>query len=126
MRVIKHGQAALELVPVFINGHGPYTFLLDTGSSTSSVTSKLATELKLPKTGSTARIDGVLQSKKVPLVKIAGWKVGHVVLTPEKVPVLNSSPAAGSVAGLLGSDELSRFAAVTENFQHHQLRLSSR
>lgn len=123
MTVVKSGSTALEIVPVYVDGHGPYRFLLDTGSSISSVTSRLATALHLPRTGSTALIKGVVKSQQVPIVAIRAWKLGHVLLTPEKVAVLNSS-GSGSVAGLLGSDELSRFSSVTEDFQHGKLLLT--
>ena len=109
---------------MFVDGHGPYPFLLDTGSSVSSVSKKLATQLNLPCTGNTAVISGVVTSKKVPVVTIRAWKVGHVLLTPDKVAVLSSPPGTNSVAGLLGSDELGHFGAVTEDFQHHQLLLA--
>jgi hypothetical protein len=125
MTVVRNGQSTLETVPVYIDGHGPYPFLLDTGSSVSSVSGRLVTMLHLPKTGGHARISGVASSEKVSIVRIKSWKVGHVSLTPEKVAVLSSSPTSGSVMGLLGSDELGRFAAVTEDFQSHQLRLAS-
>lgn len=125
MTVIRHGQATAETVPVYINGHGPYTFLLDTGSTVSSINSKLEAKLHLPKTGNKAQIKGVVNSKKVPVVTIKGWKVGQVSLTPEKVAVLQSSPTSGSIMGLLGSDELGRFSSVTVNFQRQQLRLTS-
>lgn len=125
MTVVRNGQSTLETVPVYVDGHGPYKFLLDTGSSVSSVSSKLVTMLHLPKTGNHARIKGVSSSEKVSIATIRSWKVGHVSLTPEKVAVLTSTPSSGSVMGLLGSDELGRFAAVTEDFQSHQLRLTS-
>lgn len=123
MTVIRHGQATAETVPVYVNGHGPYTFLLDTGSTVSSINSKLEATLHLPKTGNKAQIKGVVTSKQVPIVTIKGWKVGQVPLTPENVAVLQSSPTSGSVMGLLGSDELGRFSSVTVDFQRHQLRL---
>lgn len=125
MTVIRNGQSTVETVPVYVDGHGPYAFLLDTGSSVSSVSGRLVTALHLPKTGNHAQIKDVAASKKVSIVRIRSWKVGHVSLTPEKVAVLSSSSTSGSVMGLLGSDELSHFAAVTENFQHGQLRLTS-
>jgi predicted aspartyl protease len=125
MTVVRNGQSTVEIVPVYVDGHGPYRFLLDTGSSVSSVSSRLAKALNLPKTGNHARISGVTSSEKVSIVSIKPWKVGQVTLVPEQVAVVNSSSASGSVMGLLGSDELSRFSAVTENFQHRQLRLTS-
>jgi len=124
MTVIRSGRSAMEIVPVTIDGHGPYRFMLDTGSSVSSVTSQLAAMLHLPRTGAKAVIKGVVGSQKVPVVAIAGWKVGNTVLTPAKVAVLGSASGPNPVLGLLGSDELSRFGSVTEDFQDHQLLLA--
>jgi len=39
---------AAILVPVKINGQGPYTFVLDTGATFTCIDQKLANELKLP------------------------------------------------------------------------------
>lgn len=124
MTVVRNGPGTLEIVPVFVNGRGPYRFLLDTGSSTSSVSGKLASTLHLPRTGGTAQIRGVVKGQKVPIVAIRGWKVGDVALTPDNVAVLSPPSGTGSVAGLLGSDELRHFSAVTVDFRHHQLRLA--
>lgn len=124
MAVIRQGTSAMETVPVFIDGHGPYRFMLDTGSSVSSVTSQLATMLHLPRTGAKAVIKGVVGSQKVPVVSITAWKVGDTALTPDKVAVLGSASGPHPVLGLLGSDELSSFGSVTEDFQHHQLLLA--
>ena len=125
IKVVRHGESALELVPVFIGGHGPYTFVLDTGSSVSSVSKQLATVLHLPLTGASSTISGVVKSKKVPVASIRAWKMGNVPLAPERVAVLNGSlPGGTRVKGLLGSDELSRFGTVTLDFAHDQLRLT--
>lgn len=122
--VVRHGRAVLELVPVFVDGHGPYMFILDTGSSISSVSGKLATALNLPQTGRSTTISGVVTSTNVPIVSIRTWKLGRVALVPDKVAVVSGSPTTGSAVGLLGSDELSRFSSVVLDFAHSQLRLT--
>ena len=53
IKVVTHSQATLALVPVYVDGQGPYTFLPDTGSSISSVSRQLAAQLRLHHTGST-------------------------------------------------------------------------
>jgi hypothetical protein len=124
MAVISYGQSQVELVPVYVNGHGPYAFLLDTGSSISSVSRQLAAGLSLPRTGKVARIDGVATTSRVPLVSITDWRLGRYRLAPEAVAALNMPGSADSVAGLLGSDELRRFGEVTIDFRHLRLRLA--
>jgi len=51
IKVVKHGKQVIALVPVTINGHGPYTFALDTGASQSLVDSQVARELRVKPTG---------------------------------------------------------------------------
>ena len=48
LKVLRHGKQVIALVPVTINGHGPYTFALDTGASQSLVDSSVAKELRVP------------------------------------------------------------------------------
>jgi predicted aspartyl protease len=124
MAVIPYGQSQVELVPVYVNGHGPYAFLLDTGSSISSVSRQLAAGLSLPRTGKMARISGVAATSRAPLVSITDWRLGRYRLTPEVVAALNLPGGADSVAGLLGSDELRRFGEVTIDFRHLRLQLA--
>ena len=56
MKVLAHGRATAEVVPVYVNGHGPFSFLLDPGSTVSSVSRQLASRLGLHQTGSTTKI----------------------------------------------------------------------
>src|SRR6202020_3359569 len=44
-------RAAMALVPVYIDGHGPYPFAVDTGASTSLVSRAIVKKLKLPEQG---------------------------------------------------------------------------
>jgi len=99
-------------------------FLLDSGSTLSSVSRQLASRLDLPRTGSTTKIRGVVTSSDRPLVTIRSWKLGRYSLVPEQVVVLDLSKTAGSAAGLLGSDELRHFGAVTIDFRHRRLDLA--
>ena len=124
MVVISHGQSQVELVPVYVDGRGPYAFLLDTGSSISSVSRQLAAGLSLPQTGKVAQINGVATTSRVPLVSITDWRLGRYRLAPETVAALNIPGSPRSVAGLLGSDELRRFGAVTIDFRHLRLQLA--
>jgi len=124
MAVVSYGQSQVELVPVYVNGHGPYAFLLDTGSSISSVSRQLAAGLSLPRTGKIARIDGVATTSRAPLVSITDWRLGRYRLAPEAVAALNIPGNADSVAGLLGSDELRRFGEVTIDFRNLRLQLA--
>src|SRR3954453_17953934 len=80
LNIVKRGKAVLALVPVTINGKGPFTFALDTGASRSLIDSRAARRLAAPKKGSAGKIAGVNGVKKAALVKIEAWRVGQIKL----------------------------------------------
>ncbi|MCO5966996.1 retropepsin-like aspartic protease [Actinoallomurus soli] len=118
MRVIHSGDGTLLFVPVRVNGMGPYDFVLDTGSSNSSVDRSLVRRLRLPRTGQEHRVQGVTGSGVVPIVKIRRWTIGGVPLRATSLAVVDLGMG---VAGLLGSDELRHFSSVTLDFQHDRI-----
>lgn len=128
MKVVKSGKEVLALVPVRIDGHGPFLFALDTGASVSMVDSQVAHELGTPKVGPKEKIAGVAAVTKANLVRVAHWSVGGVRLPATTVVEANLpfGNANGGVQGLLGSDMLSRFDVVTINYANGTLRLHRR
>ena len=123
---VLQGQArsTVALVPVRINGSGPYTFALDTGASESLVDKALARKLDLKKVGTARNVSGIRSSGPATVYQVSSWKVGQLKLPPNKV---FSTDLAGSrplhLDGLLGSDLLSRFASVTIDYQSERLVL---
>jgi predicted aspartyl protease len=124
IKVVVHGKSTAELVPVYIDGKGPYTFLLDTGSTVSSISKGLASKLHLAKSGSTTNVHGVTGSSSVSQARLTHWKLGTAALEPDTVSELNLAKTSGGVAGLLGSDELRHFGSVTIDFARLRLRLA--
>jgi predicted aspartyl protease len=125
IQVINTQGETMVLVPVRVNGHGPYDFVLDTGASSSTVSRSLVRRLRLPRTGSTAHVRGVAGATVVPLVTVGRWTVGGQRLHGRSLPVidLGGDFGAGQVSGLLGSDELRRFGAVRLDYKHERLVL---
>jgi hypothetical protein len=128
LKVLKHGHQVIALVPVTINGHGPYTFALDTGASQSLVDSQVARELRVKKTGSTHPVAGITNVTKVHTIVVRDWRVGKVRLPATTVVEANLpfGNADGGVQGLLGSDMLSAFDVVTIDYANGLLRLHAR
>jgi aspartyl protease len=126
--VLKHGRQVLAVVPVTIDGKGPYQFALDTGASQSLVDSSLAKELDVPKTGAKQRIAGVASVSKVSSIRVSSWRVGDVRLPATTVVEadLPFGDGDGGVQGLLGSDMLSLFDVVTIDYGHSRLVLHHR
>ena len=128
IKVLKHGKQVIAVVPVTIDGKGPYTFALDTGASQSLVDSSVAKELDVKPTGDTHKVAGISSVTNVKSIKVKHWRVGKVQLPPtviveENLPFGN---ADGGVQGLLGSDMLSQFDVVTIDYDHSMLRLHHR
>jgi hypothetical protein len=69
------------VIPVEVNGSGPYSFVLDTGTpGHARIAPDLASELTLPATGDARSADGTIRSaKSVDLVRIDSLRVGDAV-----------------------------------------------
>jgi hypothetical protein len=112
----------MVVVPIRINGAGPYNFLLDTGTSRSMVVAKIADRLSLPAAGRST-IVGVHGTSAISLVQtssltLAGATVPYLQLTV----VPNDSGFPSDVAGVLGEDFLEHFDVLLDN-RHHTLEL---
>jgi len=93
------------LVPVTINGQGPFRFVLDTGANRTVLTPQLARHLGLPiSTSSKLIMTGVTGSAAVPTVAVAHVKVGDVELKNVQLPV--AAGLSEDVSGTLGVDAL--------------------
>ncbi len=99
------------VVPVTINGSGPYDLLLDTGSNTTMLDQKLADELALRRgdEAPVARIWGSMTSSAVyaDSLSIAGATVAGKDLNLFSVAKISGLPP--KVRGLLGEDFLQKF-----------------
>jgi len=77
------------LVPVVINGKGPYSLILDTGATSSAVSSEVAASLgatldQIPPT----IVHGVTGSTVVPTIQIESMSVGAFTTTPKSLPLV--------------------------------------
>jgi predicted aspartyl protease len=125
IQVINSGSGTVVLVPVKVNGRGPYDFVLDTGASSSTIDRSLSRRLRLCKTGENAQISGVAGDTVAPVVAVRRWTLGGLRLHGRDLPALDlgSDPGVGQVNGLLGSDELRRFGAVRIDYNNRSLVL---
>lgn len=119
------GGATLALVPVFIQDQGPFTFALDTGASSSVVDRDIAAQLNLPVVDTPVEITGVTATSEARLVQVSTWRVGQMslpkaLLASLEMPVHNKRHG---LQGLLGSDILSRFGAITVDYERQVLVL---
>ncbi len=123
MRLVRGNGGTLVYIPMRVNGHGPYEFVLDTGSSNSSVDRSLVRRLGLPRTGQQHPVQGVTGSGVVPVVRVRHWTLGGVAMHGTSLSVVDLGIGVG---GLLGSDELCRFGNVILDFRHNRLVIQRR
>jgi aspartyl protease len=120
------GGAAMILVPITIDGHGPYNFALDTGAGITLIDTQLADTLQLPVTGDSGNVAGVGGSQAITPVHVDSWSAGKITLPAADVASTNlpSFRQNSDVHGLLGSDILSRFGRITINYDTGELSVS--
>ncbi|MBV6424611.1 MAG: hypothetical protein NAOJABEB_02424 [Steroidobacteraceae bacterium] len=90
------------LVPVTINGQGPFRMLVDTGANRTTITTAVAMQLGLDyESAPTVVLNGVTGSASVPVVEVARMRAGDLVLDGQEVPVVLPHLVAGA-DGILG------------------------
>jgi predicted aspartyl protease len=103
-----HGEV---VIPVFIGGEGPYRFLLDTGSSHTAISQRVATALRAVPVAK-APIATSVGSILTLVVRLPGVAVGsaHVEsLLATALPPSAASWLGNGISGVLGQDFLSQF-----------------
>ncbi len=119
------GGTVLALVPVYINGQGPFGFALDTGASMTVVDNSVVQQLNLPIVGSAGEATGVGGMVTAQLVRVDNWRVGNVNLPPQTIATVNlpGSNTQRGLKGLLGSDILSQYGEISVNYDRKVLTL---
>ena len=115
------GQSMI-VVPVMINGAGPFDFQLDTGCSLSVVDQKLAEELHLPLTGK-AVLDTAQSEAVTTVAHVDSVRMGEASAAGLDVIVADRSvDLLFKVRGVLGEDFLQHFDVLIDN-RHHVIQL---
>ena len=119
------GGAAL-VVPVYVNGQGPFQFVLDTGATLTCVDEEIATRLELPEArGVTGVGAGVGGSGAMRLVRVDSLRVGAAAAADVMGCALDLRHIGSlglEVDGLLGLNFLRAFR-VTLDFEREVLLL---
>ena len=103
--------------PIYIDGQGPFFFVVDTGANQSVISSELAAQLGLPR-GETVELHGVAGVETTPTVIARMVKVGARLERDVQMPMIPQ----GSIGapGIIGIDRL-RNQRVTMDFHARQL-----
>jgi predicted aspartyl protease len=121
------GEAAI-VVPVRVNGQGPFQFVVDTGATITCVDQELATKLELPEArgvvgvGATVGGSGSMKLLKVDSLDLHGVSASNV--TACAIDLGNIRQLGVEVDGLLGLNVLREFR-VTFDFQRNVMTLES-
>ena len=108
------------VVPVMIDGKGPFRFLVDTGADGSLVSAALAHTLGLvPSLIPNERVEGTTGIEQLPCVTIAELRIGSIVKHDVRMPV-SFSPVMTGLDGILG---MAGFGAVrvVVDFRHNRV-----
>jgi predicted aspartyl protease len=120
---IKLDDLSMIIVPVSINGSGPYDFMLDTGCTKTMVDERLAKELHLSLVGEKT-IVGVLASTKMSVVHVNSISVGGAVVSDGDVYRSDHLTTTDKVRGVLGEDFLRNFDVLID-YGHEVIRLEN-
>jgi hypothetical protein len=115
--------AAAAMVPVCLDGHGPYPFLVDSGAGATVVDAQVASAAGLGPGAAPLPLNGVGCHQSSSRLAVGSWSLEGVALRPQLVLVA-ALPGFGlttAPAGILGADVLSRFGAVRLDFARGRL-----
>jgi predicted aspartyl protease len=121
---IKVDDLSMIIVPVSINGSGPYDFLLDTGAAKSMVDRKLANELALPQVAEKT-VTGMLAATSMAVVHVNSFSVAGASVSGGEILSSDSvATVSARVRGVLGEDFLKNFDLLVD-YRHQQIELES-
>jgi hypothetical protein len=93
-------NASRVTVPVYLNGQGPFAFVVDTGANKTVVSTEVAEACRLTFAGQ-AQVHGIIALQPAPLVKVGRLRVGDVVSSGLKLPcILRDLLGADGILGL--------------------------
>lgn len=105
---------------VFINGVGPFHFMIDTGAERTVIAADIATRLRLP-TGARALLEGIVRSLPTETVHIHQLRLGSLETLELDVPTLPRPMLM--VDGILGLDVLNGRRVIFD-FATHTLTVT--
>jgi predicted aspartyl protease len=113
------------VIPVMIDGRGPFRFVVDTGANHSTVSPALVQALGLkPSEQQAIMLDGITGSSRASAVTIDRLQAGALTLPTSSMPVVWSPVMAGA-DGILGTAALRR-QSLAIDFEHNRVVISDR
>ena len=125
-RVVPFSGSAAIIVPVYVNGEGPFQFAVDTGSTLTCVDGSIAERMELPEQhGVRGVAAGASSVGQVRVVQVDSLRVGGAMMREMPICVLELGHARQvgvEIDGLLGLNFL-RAYQVGIDFNRREVRL---
>jgi hypothetical protein len=127
VRIVRLGKGAVALASVCIEGAGPFPFLIDSGSALSVVNKQLSQRFHLRQVAAPEQAAGIACSATVVPEQISNWSLSGLALSAQDVvgASLPNLEKSQPLAGVIGSDVLSRFSAIRIDYRAQTLSLGS-
>jgi predicted aspartyl protease len=118
-----HDHIGRVVVPVMVNGKGPFRFIVDTGANHSTISPALVEVLGLnPAEVPSILLDGITGSDHVSFVTIDSLQVGDLMLERTALPVVLGSVMAGA-DGIFGAAGLTE-KSIMIDFQRNRVSIA--
>lgn len=103
------------IAQVFVDGKGPFRFLVDTGANSSMVTPTLLQKLSLApgESASSEQVQGITGSEQLPWAPIKSLRIGDIIKEDLRLPV-GDSPVLDGIDGILGLAGLGAVRVVVD------------
>lgn len=127
LRVVSGPGGVFAFLKVYIRGRGPFAFTVDTGASHSVIDYDLVRKLRLKTIGEPVTVTGITCRGTAGRLRMAKWRAGRIALPAGEIQTIDMPEPGGGIEidGLLGSDVLSRFGAITVDYRAARLVLGS-
>jgi predicted aspartyl protease len=125
LRVVSGPGGVFAFLKVYIRGKGPFAFTVDTGASHSVVDYDVVRKLGLKTIGDPVTVTGITCRGTAGRLRMAKWRAGAVTLPATEIQTIDMPEPGGGIEidGLLGSDVLSTFGAITVDYRSERLVL---
>lgn len=111
------------VVPVKVNGKGPFRFIVDTGANHSTISPDLVRVLGLKPSTKSMTLDGITGAAQVSYVSVEQMQTGDLTIQDTVLPVVWAPVMAGA-DGILGAAGLSQKSLLID-FERNSVAIAS-
>jgi hypothetical protein len=113
------------MTPVFVNGVGPFAFVVDTGASSTVIAPRVARRLSLQVDATNTKLlRGITGSEVVPTVSVSNITAGGITLENSSLPVVEPRVFADA-DGIFGADAFGRGCLIV-SFERAKVAILSK